>query len=75
MDINWFSFVVVFAATLLAALVVVGSYGSAVRLLAVAADEGRTRPRLYRFAAYACFTICGAAVLYGVYLIVPALHR
>jgi hypothetical protein len=25
--------------------------------------------------AYACFVLCGGAVLYGVYLIVPALHR
>ncbi|TFD26864.1 peptidase [Cryobacterium cryoconiti] len=25
--------------------------------------------------AYACFVLCSAAVLYGVYLIVPALHR
>ena len=25
-------------------------------------------------AGYACFTLCVAAVLYGVYLIVPALH-
>lgn len=24
--------------------------------------------------AYLCFTLCGGAVLYGVYLIVPALH-
>ena len=24
--------------------------------------------------AYACFALCSAAVLYGVYLIVPALH-
>lgn len=29
---------------------------------------------LARAAAYACFGICGAAVLFGIYLIVPALH-
>ena len=25
--------------------------------------------------AYACFTLCGAAVLYGIYLIVPYFHQ
>jgi hypothetical protein len=30
--------------------------------------------RLALIGAYACFVLCGAAVLYGVYLIVPALH-
>lgn len=30
--------------------------------------------RLALFAAYACFVLCALAVLYGVYLIVPALH-
>ena len=31
--------------------------------------------RLALYAGYACFTLCAAAVLLGVYLIVPALHR
>lgn len=26
------------------------------------------------YAAYACFALCAAAVLFGIYLIVPALH-
>jgi hypothetical protein len=30
--------------------------------------------RLALVAAYTCFVLCGVAVLYGVYLIVPALH-
>lgn len=25
--------------------------------------------------AYACFVLCGAAILYGLYLIIPAFHR
>jgi hypothetical protein len=33
-----------------------------------------SQKRLALFAAYACFVLCAAAVLYGVYLIVPALH-
>ena len=31
--------------------------------------------RLALVGAYACFVLCVGAVLYGVYLIVPALHR
>ncbi len=30
--------------------------------------------RLATAAAYACFGLCGAAVLFGIYLIVPVLH-
>lgn len=30
--------------------------------------------RLALYAGYACFVLCAIAVLYGVYLIVPALH-
>lgn len=30
--------------------------------------------RLALAGAYACFALCGGAVLFGVYLIVPALH-
>lgn len=31
--------------------------------------------RLALLAGYVCFGLCGVAVLYGIYLIVPALHR
>ncbi|MGO2664322.1 hypothetical protein, partial [Mycetocola reblochoni] len=30
--------------------------------------------RLARLTAYACFGLCAGAVLFGIYLIVPALH-
>lgn len=30
--------------------------------------------RVATYAAYACFVLCGMAVLYGIYLIVPVLH-
>jgi hypothetical protein len=30
--------------------------------------------RVALIAAYACFVLCGLGVLYGVYLIIPALH-
>lgn len=32
------------------------------------------RKRAATVAGYACFTVCGLGVLYGIYLIVPALH-
>lgn len=35
-------------------------------------DEGR--PRWATAAAYACFGLSGICVLFGIYLIVPALH-
>ncbi|RLP69858.1 peptidase [Mycetocola manganoxydans] len=30
--------------------------------------------RIAQFAAYGCFAVCAASVLFGIYLIVPALH-
>lgn len=33
-----------------------------------------TQKRLALAAAYICFAICGFSILYGIYLIVPALH-
>ncbi|QNE34734.1 peptidase [Leifsonia shinshuensis] len=35
-------------------------------------SEGRKRAALA--AAYACFVLCGVAVLYGLYLIIPYFH-
>ncbi|NKX49007.1 hypothetical protein HER39_00065 [Arthrobacter deserti] len=71
---DWLAFVVVAVATLVSALVVVGFYGLGVRLLAVAADAPLPRQPLVRSFAYLCFGVCAAAVLYGIYLIVPAFH-
>ena len=31
--------------------------------------------RLAQYTGYLCFAVCGLIVLYGVYLIVPALHK
>lgn len=50
---------------------------SAAKKAAKAARKNPLSPmqkRLALIAAYACFTLCGAAVLFGIYLIVPALH-
>ncbi|WP_139003639.1 hypothetical protein [Arthrobacter crystallopoietes] len=74
MSIDWFAFVIVAVATLVASMTVVGFYGLGVRLLAVATDADPTRQPAVRLGAYACFAVCVAAVLYGIYLIVPAFH-
>ena len=50
---------------------------SAAKKAAKAARKNPLSPlqkRIALLAAYACFVLCGAAVIFGVYLIVPALH-
>lgn len=37
--------------------------------------EMNGRPLWATILANVCFSVCGLAVLYGIYLIVPALHR
>ncbi|CEA08024.1 hypothetical protein BN1051_01359 [Arthrobacter saudimassiliensis] len=79
MNIDWLSFLIVAVATLLASLTVVGLFSLGVRLSAVATDpEDPATPQrtlaLARAGSYACFAVSGAAVLAGIYLIVPALH-
>lgn len=45
------------------------------RKAAAANALSETQKRVALYAGYVCFALCGIAVLYGVYLIVPALHR
>lgn len=74
MVINWTAFLIVAAATLLSTVVVVGLYALGVRLYAISAANP-VEQRLQRWAGYGCFVICGLAVIYGVYLIIPSFHR
>lgn len=79
MSIDWLAYLVVGVVTLAATLIVVGLYSVGVRLYAVATDrnpapEDRSRLALIKTGAFACFAVCGVAVLFGIYLIVPALH-
>jgi hypothetical protein len=69
--IDWIAFITVAVAALVASVVVVGFYSLGLRLLDVpeGAALGIRKP-----AAIACFVVCALAVLYGIYLIVPALH-
>jgi hypothetical protein len=61
--IDWAAFGVVALASFIAACVVVTLFSFGVRLRV--ADH---------WAQYVCFGLCGAAVLFGIYLIIPALH-
>lgn len=74
--IEWSSFLIVAAATWVSAVVVITLFSVAVRMRAVHVDraaEGQSSA-LLRLGYWAVFGICGAVVLLGVYLIVPALH-
>ena len=79
MSIDWLAYLVVALVTLVATLTVVGLYATGVRLYAISTDPNpgaaaAGRLGLVKAGAYACFAACGAAVLFGVYLIFPALH-
>ncbi|GAA1414116.1 hypothetical protein AUR04nite_20110 [Glutamicibacter uratoxydans] len=70
--IDWMAFLIVAIVTWVAALLIVAAYSLGVRLLAVAKDEGAS-VGLNKTGAYACFTVCGLIVAFGVILIVPQL--
>ena len=63
--IDWFAFASVAAASLVA------TYALGVRLMSSTSD---VLPRTRRLTAIVCFAVCGALVLFGIYLVVPALH-
>ncbi|MBD8703263.1 MULTISPECIES: hypothetical protein [Frigoribacterium] len=67
--IDWSAFVVVALVALFSAAALVSLYSFGLRLLAV--DD---RARVRTIAGYACFVVCALGVLFGIYLIVPALH-
>ena len=74
--IEWSSFAIVAAATWVSAIIVITPFSLAVRMRATHLDrveEGRGGAGL-PVAYWSVFGICGAVVLLGVYLIVPALH-
>ncbi len=70
--IDWLAFLSVAGASLLAAVIVVGFYSVGLRLLSPS-DEASSGIR--RLGAVTCFVISAAAVLYGIYLIVPLFHQ
>ncbi|WP_213815525.1 hypothetical protein [Glaciihabitans sp. dw_435] len=68
--IDWGSFVVVAVVSIGSAAVLVSLFSFGLRLLA-----GENRRWGARIGAYACFALAALGVLYGIYLIVPALHK
>ncbi len=68
---KWLELLTVGGATLVAAVTVVVLYALGVRLTAIAGDARQASPRIKRLLAYLCFGLCGLAVLFGLYLIIP----
>jgi hypothetical protein len=68
---KWLELLTVGGATLVAAVTVVVLYSLGVRLTAIAGDAQQASPRAKRTFAYICFGLCGVAVLFGLYLIIP----
>ncbi len=69
--IDWGAFVTVALASIVSACLLVALYALGVRLVTTTGDF---LPRTRRLAGVVCFVLCGALVLFGIYLIVPALH-
>jgi hypothetical protein len=73
--INWGSFIVVAVATILGAGSIVLFFSLAIRLGSEARDPERERIRaLLRTGSGVSYALAGAAVLYGVYLVIPYFH-
>ncbi|GAA3746659.1 hypothetical protein GCM10022239_22770 [Leifsonia bigeumensis] len=75
--IEWGSFVIVAVASLVGACLLVTIAALGIRLFEAGTRARGVDPRTGRLAlagARALFGVCGAVVLFGVYLIVPALH-
>jgi hypothetical protein len=70
--IDWIAFLSVAGTALLASVIVVGFYSLGLRLLDT--DGAGPARGIRKSSAIACFVVCAAAVLFGIYLIVPALH-
>jgi hypothetical protein len=72
---KWLELLTVAGATLLSAATVVVLYALGVRLTAIAGDIRNSPASWTRPLAYACFAVCGVAVLFGLYLIIPYFHK
>jgi hypothetical protein len=72
---KWLELLTVGGATLVAAVTVVVLYSLGVRLTAIAGDARQSSPRSKRALANVCFGLCGLAVLFGLYLIIPYFSR
>ena len=71
MTIEWANFAAVAGAALVTTIVLAGFCSGGVRLLS---DGRRTGAAPKVAAAWACFAVCAAAVLFGLWLVVPQFH-
>jgi uncharacterized membrane protein len=74
LGVDWSSIALVFVVALVAVVIVVSVYSLGLRLLATGPDVQHRRP-LATVGALACIAVGIAAVLYGVYLVIPAFHQ
>lgn len=81
--INWNSLILVASVSIGSSIGLVAVFSFGMRLLTNARNiqvqtkksQGVQAAEIYnRIAAYLMFTICGTAVIYGIYLIVPYFH-
>lgn len=68
--IDWGAFVLVAAVSIGSATALVAIFAAGLRLLAVDPARGFVRPL-----AYACFAVAAIGALYGISLLIPALHH
>ena len=69
-DIDWSRFAIVAGVVLLTSVVLPLFYSGGVRLL----ETTGTTSAPARVGAYACFAVCIAAVLFGLWVVVPQFH-
>jgi hypothetical protein len=86
LGVDWAAFGIVFVVAFAASVVIVSFYAIGLRLLAVGSTEDTgndgsivstargERPLAASIGAIVCLSICVAAVLYGLYLIIPQFH-
>ena len=76
--IDWAAFLIVAVAALVSTAVVVSLYSFGLRFQGLTRTDAQTgettRPAYATVLAYLCFALSIAAVLFGIYLIVPFFH-
>ena len=73
LGIDWGAFALVLIVAMAATVAIVVSYSVGLRLLSTGSDA-KQRPAVATAGAFVCFAIGVAAVLYGLYLIIPQFH-
>jgi hypothetical protein len=86
LGVDWGAFAIVLVVAFVAAVAIVSFFAVGLRLLAAGSDDDTgadgsivstakgARPLGATVGAFACLAVCAAAVLYGLYLIIPQFH-